>query len=317
MAIADAFIGQTSAITTLQTTIEACRKRGTILPHTLLIAPPGSGKTSLAKHIAAEAHAPFLSIAMPAELRDLALLMLEHYGVLLIDEVHQADRKTLDALLPFLVDGEIRYRRVVEKNPRLTIIAATTDPQKLPDAFTSRFRLRPAFGEYSEAEIYEIIMFTAMRRYGMAPSIAEGMARASMGSPRQAVDVLLPAYVDLRALNNEVTLEDVLSHTGITERGLRQEHLQYLRALKKQGGVASQATIARMVFMPEAAMNQIERDLLREGIIAISTQGRELRQRRGWDPAEGASQVSEVQVGSSSTDTDDDLNPYTLAPLES
>lgn len=65
--LADHFIGQSAAIEQIQLAVDASIQRGVILPHTLLIAPPGVGKTYLASRIAEELEAPFIDVALPAD----------------------------------------------------------------------------------------------------------------------------------------------------------------------------------------------------------------------------------------------------------
>lgn len=308
--LADDFIGQPAAIQQIQTAIEASRHRGVILPHTLLVAGPGTGKTYLAERIAEEVEAPFVSVAMPTERRHLLNLMMILPGVLLIDEIHQADRKTLDTLLPFLLNGTVQNGRMQVENKRLTVIAATTDPQRMPDAFRSRFRLQPRFTDYTNEDIAAIIqMKAAQQDFQIDPAIAAELASACLGNPRQATH-LLETYIDLTVVNGDnVTVADVLRHLGYSRDGLRPDHIQYLRALERQGAVASQRTLAQMVMLPDGALRWIEQDLLRLGIIGIGSTGRELRSM-GW-----ADQLDEV----ASTEVDlpnCDLNPYTLEPRQ-
>jgi Holliday junction DNA helicase RuvB len=306
--LADRFIGQEAAITQIQTAIDASMGRGVILPHTLLIAPPGVGKTQLAKEISWELGAPYAEIAFPASHKDVIRMLDFCIGILLLDEVHQADRKTLDLLLPFLLTGTIRYGRQEVTNKRLTNIAATTDPQTMPDAFRSRFRLEPRFTEYTTDEIAQIIKEAAQREHytEIPDDLVNGMAEASLGNPRQGRH-LMETYLDLVTVNGEATVEQVLGHIGYSRDGLRPDHLRYLRALKIQGGIASQGTLSQMVHLPAGAMRWIERDLLQRGMIAITNAGRELRVRE-WDGDE-----REI-VSTETVDRSSDLNPYTLEP---
>lgn len=308
--LAEHFIGQAPAIQQIQTSIDASTKRGTILPHTLLVAGPGVGKTYLAERIAAEIIAPFATVAMPVDRKHLLNLMMAFPGILLIDEIHQADRKTLDSLLPFLLNGVIQNGRVSVENKRLTVIAATTDPQKMPDAFRSRFRLQPRFTDYALDEISAIIQMKAEQQgFHISPAIALDLAGASLGNPRQATH-LLETYIDLVTVNGDsVTVQDTLRHIGYSRDGLRPDHIQYLRALERQGGVASQRTLAQMVMLPDGALRWIEQDLLRLGIIGISSTGRELR-TMDW-----ANQLDEV-ASEEDTSNNCDLNPYTLEPRQ-
>lgn len=311
--LADRFIGQSAAIQQLQTAIDAALTRGSILPHTLLIAPPGVGKTRLAQEISSELDAPYAEVVFPASHKDVVAMVTFHKGILLLDEIHQADRKTLDGLLTFLVDGSISFGRMQDRNTRLTIIAATTDPQKMPDAFRSRFRLEPRFEDYPIEDISLILQKKAEtlgRRHqiDIPHSVCDGLAEASLGNPRQSL-ALLDTYVDLRVVGDEdVTSVDVLKHMGYTKQGLRPDHLKYLSALKLQGGCASVSTLSQMVFMPAAAMRWVERDLLRLGIISISSVGRELRSM-DWE-------ADTDEVASDATDVSGrKVNPYTLEPL--
>ena len=307
--LADHFIGQAPAIAQLQTAIDASVARGVILPHTLLIAPPGVGKTQLARTIAYEASAPISEITLPAPDHEIYTELVMHFGILFLDEIHQAQRKFLDSLLPFLTDSTFRVGSIEYSNNRLTIIAATTDPQKLPDAFRSRFRLEPRFVDYTIKELVAILTERAGRQLEMElpEDVARGLAGASLGNPRQGIR-LLDTYRDMVALREDVTANDVLRHIGYTTKGLRHDHLQYLEALKKQGGRASQRTLASMVFMPQDALHWVERDLLRLGIISISATGRQLR---SMDWGALGPDDSEVQSGPTASS---DLNPYTLEP---
>ena len=301
------FVGQTAAITQIQTAIDAAWERCTILPHTLLIAPPGVGKTRLSQEIADAMSTPLVTLTMPRPWKIVNQTLIEHTGILLLDEIHQADRKTMDALLPFLVDGTVPYGYTTMTNQYVTIIAATTDPQSLPDAFRSRFRLEPRFVDYTHEEIAEILRRRAAdTRVSLPDEVALGLAKASLGNPRQGLH-LLENYRDLAVLRDEVSADDVLAHVGYTRDGLRPEHLQYLRALHLQKGTASLATLAQMVFMPNSALKWVERDLLRLGMISIGGQGRELRVV-DWEKG-----VDEV-VSDETAPRSSDLNPYTLEP---
>lgn len=305
--LSDTFIGQETAVTQLQTAIDVSKTRGTILPHVLLLAAPGVGKTRLASDIAWELDAPFYEFTMPGPTDELLGLMMVWTGVLLIDEIHQADRKVMDMLLPFLTSGKLRHNRVTVSNERLTIIGATTDPQKIPDAFRSRFRLVPPFDDYSDEEITDIILASAEQKLAKVPrDIATGLASASLWNPRQAIQ-LLDTYIDLSVLHDEVDTVDVLRHLGFTRKGLRPDHLRYLRALRSQGGVASQSTLAQMVSMPASSLYWVEKDLLRLGLLAISSAGRQLRSQ-DWE--------DDVVSGDEPEDQSPqpDLNPYTLEP---
>lgn len=301
--LAEEFAGQEKVVKQLQTEMDVSYQRGVILPHILLVAPPGMGKTYLAEKVAYISGAPFCFIEMPADIKLLLNFLIDHKGVLLIDEIHQMDRKTSDTVLPFLSTGEIRMNYIRQQNRRLTIIGATTDPQKLPPALVSRFPIRPNFEEYSVNDIEQILIHHRFVPEDIAPELA----KASLNNPRQANE-LADAYHRLKVIHDGVTPDRVLEHVQITKDGLRGEHIRYIEALRSQTGVASQATIAQMMSMATDMVRPIERDLLRLGIIGISNAGRELR---------SAEWLGRVQSTEDNTPKGADINPWTGEPRRS
>ena len=98
------FIGQQRIKQVLGMSIEAARKRGEPLDHTLFSAPPGLGKTSLAHIIARELGVNLRVTAGPAIERagDLAAIVsdLGQGDVLLIDEIHRLARWSRKSSIP-------------------------------------------------------------------------------------------------------------------------------------------------------------------------------------------------------------------------
>src|SRR5262249_10199623 len=98
------FIGQQRIKQVLGMSIEAARKRGEALDHTLFSAPPGLGKTSLAHIIARELGVNLRVTAGPAIERagDLAAIVgdLGEGDVLFIDEIHRLARVVEEILYP-------------------------------------------------------------------------------------------------------------------------------------------------------------------------------------------------------------------------
>lgn len=301
MKLSDTFIGQQKLAEQIQLSIDASIAKAEVLPHVLLIAPPGVGKTYLAWQIARLLSAPYASLTFPGESKLLPNMLAGHCGLVLLDEIHELRRKEFDLLLPFLDHGEVQLGRISRFNDRLTVVAATTDPQNLPDAFLSRFRIRPEFEDYSIDSIREIIHKQCL---DICEDDAVALASASLGNPRQAVQ-LAETYDDIRTVRSgAVDASVVLDHLGINRDGLRTEHLRYLRNLKSQNGVASESTLSKMAFMPKGAMKWVERDLLRLGIISVSSAGRELISDN-WE--------SETEQHPVDEDTGP-VNPYTLEP---
>ena len=89
----DDFTGQTKVVDNLRIFVEAARRRGEPLDHTLLHGPPGLGKTTLSNIIANELGVGFKLTSGPVldKPGDLAGLLtsLEANDVLFIDEIHR------------------------------------------------------------------------------------------------------------------------------------------------------------------------------------------------------------------------------------
>jgi Holliday junction resolvasome RuvABC ATP-dependent DNA helicase subunit len=108
------FIGQQRIKQVLEMSIEAARKRGEPLDHTLFSAPPGLGKTSLAHIIARELGVNLRVTSGPAIERagDLAAIVsdLDQGDVLFIDEIHRLARVVEEILYPAMEDFETQHR---------------------------------------------------------------------------------------------------------------------------------------------------------------------------------------------------------------
>ncbi len=93
--------------------------------------PPGTGKTTLARLIAASAEAGYISLsavgAGVAEIRNAVARArgdLEQHGrrtILFVDEVHRFNKAQQDALLPYVEDGSFIFIGATTENPSFEI----------------------------------------------------------------------------------------------------------------------------------------------------------------------------------------------------
>src|SRR6267154_2416055 len=96
------FIGQAELKTKLEIFIEAAKRRGDALDHTLFCGPPGLGKTSLAYVMARELGVQIVATSGPAleKAGDLAAILtnLNPRDMLFIDEIHRLNRVVEESL---------------------------------------------------------------------------------------------------------------------------------------------------------------------------------------------------------------------------
>lgn len=120
----DEFVGQSHLLTAgkaLRQAIEAGR------PHSMLFwGPPGTGKTTLARLIAAYADAEFLTLSAVMsgvkEIRSAANQAADNLAagrrtLLFVDEAHRFNKSQQDAFLPYVEDGTVIFVGATTENP--------------------------------------------------------------------------------------------------------------------------------------------------------------------------------------------------------
>lgn len=177
-------------------------------------------------------------------------------------------------LYSVLEDGYIPYNNGAKYffQNRVTILAATTDEQRLSEALRGRFDNPIRLEEYTAKEMAQIVegMCHKMGFEGTIQNYVD-IANASAGRPRQA-GALVRTARDL----GEIDMPSVLEFAMITPEGLTIDDVAYLRALHQLGGKAGIKNIASLSMRDQKVVESLERDLVHRGLVNVTRGGREM-----------------------------------------
>ena len=194
------FIGQKVVVDKLRIFIEAARQRKEPLDHTLLLGPPGLGKTTLAYVIAAEMGVQIKITSGPVLTRagDVAALLtgLKCGDVLFIDEIHRLSKTVEEVLYPAMED--YHFDVLVGKGPTarslrlkvqpFTLIGATTREGDVSSPLRGRFGVITRIDYYNPEELTTLIQSVSKKvQFPVDDTAAWEIARRARGTPRVAI----------------------------------------------------------------------------------------------------------------------------------
>ncbi len=272
-------VGQDERLERLRWTLAGRRARGACFPHTLFAGPPGTGKTTIARALAAHAGVPLVeavgpSLASAADVEAL-LARVPEGGMLFLDEIQSVPRVALEELYDAMSSS-------------MTLIAATTDPGELPTALRSRFGRIEALDMYDEESLAAMARDVGRRRGARIDSAAARvLAAQARGTPRALVHLVLCALDrvasgagprgeagdDLRV--REVDARDALEALGHDADGFSPLDRRYLRTLRAQAGPVALGRLAAMLGVGASTLLEcVEPFLAMRGLVAFTPRGR-------------------------------------------
>jgi holliday junction DNA helicase RuvB len=288
----DDFIGQTEAVHIVRVLTMAAKARGEVAPHLLMTAPPGCGKTSLARIVAQEMGGRLIVVNCPSVRTkgDLAKILaeLEDGDVLFLDEIHSLNIKVEEILYPAMEDGQLQVMSGSGQNSqainmplaRFTLVAATTRPGMISQPLLDRFGEIIQLQFYSENELEKIVLRTAEKLdVPCTRGAAQSLARRSRGTPR-VVNRLFRrardfAYAARSAVVDETVVNSACKSLGIDSLGLDRNSRKYLEFLAGRAAPTGLEILTAILAQSKDAIeDNIEPHLLRMGLIERTSKGR-------------------------------------------
>ncbi|MCA9531372.1 MAG: replication-associated recombination protein A [Myxococcales bacterium] len=237
--------------------------RADTIPSMILWGPPGTGKTTLARVIAAETRArfePFSAVLSGVpELRKILGAARERRAlyaeraVLFVDEIHRFNKAQQDALLPFVEDGSVTLIGATTENPSFAVNAALLSRARV-------FRLEP-LDEAALRTLLERALAEAERGVRRpAPSVDDAalarIAAAAHGDARRALTVLEMVCDEARGRGGSVTeaaVSEALASKTLLYDKTGEEHYNVVSAfIKSMRGSDPDAAIYWMMRMVDA-----------------------------------------------------------------
>jgi holliday junction DNA helicase RuvB len=282
-------IGQRGVLDQVGVALDAAFADGKKFDHSLLVGPPGLGKSQTAFVISQEMGTGFhevlgQSIVCPADLNAL-LLGANERDLIHIDECHELPKEYQTTLYLALDQRKItlgggRSGKSVQSVPLadFTLLLSTTDEYGLLQPLRDRMKLLLAFYFYSADDLALLVRQRAKALgWKINDAILPLISERSRGTPRLALRLLQAARRVCRAEGDQTITTAHLVRACDLEQidvmGLGATERHYLQLLVD--GASRLNVVASMMGLPTRTVAQvIEPYLLRKGLVVKDDTGR-------------------------------------------